>query len=460
MKTSLIKNNKDNTGYSSIRVLPSSLFITAILVILSFACLSFNFSATDLAFHSPSCTAHSCLNHAQIEKVTFGKEAAEYLKEVSPYFDRKCNPNYRIKKVVIDPGHGGYDSGCSGTNSKEKHLALAIAKKMKASLERNFQDIEVILTRDRDVFIPLNKRAAIANDWNADLFISVHCNAMSNADYVKGTETYVLGANKLKENLEIAKRENASILLEENYEQTYNFDPYSDEGHITMSLYQNAFLEQSLLFASKVEEKISHISGMKSRGVKQAGFLVLRETAMPSVLIEAGYLTNATDQRLLKSESGQNQIAKVVLDAFIEYKNTLENDSVEKTDVQATPMPVSNYEKKAIVKTIAKESYEVAPKVYAPTRAAPSVQYKIQLAAAANTIDTSKGDWLNISEYIVEVIQEDGMFKYQARGYYSFQEAQMAQAELQRRGFKRAWIVAYNNGEKIKIGEARKLLGE
>lgn len=161
---------------------------------------------------------------------------------------------YKIRKVVLDAGHGGKDPGCHGNNSKEKEVALAIALDLGKKIEATYPDVKVIYTRDTDVFIPLNERAAIANRNKADLFISIHCNYISVRNRATGSETYVLGLHRAEDNLDVAKRENASILLEDDYEKTYEgFDPYSTEGHIILSMFQNAHLQQSILFATYVE---------------------------------------------------------------------------------------------------------------------------------------------------------------------------------------------------------------
>ena len=464
------------------------ILITALFAFLPLYTTHFNIYKT----HQETCNHIASLNNncdlstlnVQIANET---EAIDFAKNLYSESERKYSPNYRIKKVVIDPGHGGHDGGCSGSASTEKHIALAIAKKMKAAMEAQHPDIQVILTRDRDVFIPLNRRAAIANEIQADLFISVHCNSIRNADYVRGSETYVLGAHKLKENLDVAKRENASVLFEDNYAQTYNFDPNSNEGHITMSLYQNAYLEQSLLFASQVEKNVKDHTSMRSRGVKQAGFLVLRETTMPSVLIETGYLTNGGDQKFLSSAAGQNRMASVIAKAFSEYKMVMESgESTAPLAVRAQTVPKRNggsaYRRqeskqnvpespgKAVVivrqqenvnsstNSIAK-SGSPSTQTYIKPRAS-TIQYRVQLAASEKSLDTSKGRWLNISEYLIEVVREKGLLKYQARGFYSFAEANAARRTLGIRGFKGAWIVAYKNGEKISIKQAKAELGE
>ncbi|MFT5885279.1 MAG: N-acetylmuramoyl-L-alanine amidase [Arcticibacterium sp.] len=232
-------------------------------------------------------------------------------------------PGNTIQKVVIDAGHGGKDPGTG--NGREKRYALDIALKLGKKIKANIKDVEVIYTRDSDVFIPLNERAAIANKNKADLFISIHCNAFSSSR-ASGTETYVMGLHKTEANLALAKRENNVILLEDDYSKTYKgFNPNSPLAHIMLANYQNAFMNQSMDFAAKVEDQfVKH--GQKSRGVKQAGFLVIWETTMPSVLIETGYLSNPSDAKKLSSESGRENIAKAIYSAFNSYKAEVERN--------------------------------------------------------------------------------------------------------------------------------------
>ena len=231
---------------------------------------------------------------------------------------------FRIKTIVIDPGHGGHDPGCLGGHSREKHLALGIGKAFAEKVRQAYPEIRVIMTRDEDVFIPLYERAAIANRNDADLFISIHCNFMPGLSRVTGSETYVMGLHTANHNLDVAKRENAAILLEDDYEKNYDYDPNSPEGHIMLSMFQNAHLDQSILFAERVEENIKVVANRRSRGVKQAGFVVLKETTMPSVLVEAGFLSNRQEEAYLKSKEGQNMIASALLRAFTEYKSLME----------------------------------------------------------------------------------------------------------------------------------------
>lgn len=223
-----------------------------------------------------------------------------------------------LEKVVIDAGHGGKDPGGMGENSREKHIALSIAQLLAIGIRTNYPSVEVIMTRSDDTFIPLYERAAIANDAGADLFISIHANIMPGGTSTYGTETFVMGQHVAKHNLSVAKRENASILLEDNVEQNYGYDPNSDEGHIMMSMFQHAFLERSIQFAELVENEFSDV-GRKSRGVKQAGFVVLKETTMPSVLVETGFMSNPDEEAFLMSGAGQRKLANSLLRAFGKY---------------------------------------------------------------------------------------------------------------------------------------------
>ncbi|MFN5704952.1 MAG: N-acetylmuramoyl-L-alanine amidase [bacterium] len=233
---------------------------------------------------------------------------------------------YKVKTVVIDAGHGGHDIGCSGIHSYEKDVTLALALQTGKLIEDNFPDVKVIYTRKTDVFISLLERANIANKAKADLFISFHCNANKNkAAY--GAETYAMGLHVSEANLNVAKRENEVILLEENYERNYDgFDPTSTEAYIIFSLYQNVNIDKSLYLASKVQEQFSQKLKRYNRGVKQAGFIVLYKTNMPSILIESGFLTNKEEEEFLTSALGQENIAKSVYLAFKTYKEDLERE--------------------------------------------------------------------------------------------------------------------------------------
>ncbi len=406
---------------------------------------------------------------------------------------------YRISTVVIDPGHGGHDPGCLGSSSQEKHIALSVGLALARYMQARFPGIRVIMTRSEDVFIPLYERAAIANRNDADLFISIHCNFMPGSAATRGSETYVMGLHTAEHNLKVAKRENAAILLEDNYQKNYDYDPNSPEGHIMLAMFQNAYLEQSILFAERVEDKFQHHAQVKSRGVKQAGFVVLKETAMPSVLVEIGFLSNQEEEEFLKAEEGQLSVAESILLAFGEYKDMVENGKypefaagvggqephvysrqAEAPDYQPPP-PVKE---KTAARTQgagraparATETYP-EPKIiplnydYSSTssRGTPAsgdtrysgpagIQFNVQLAAASRPIDTGPDKWRNTG-YLIEVVQEDNLYKYQARNFSTLQQAFEARLLLQARGFPDAFIVAYKDGQRISMEQAKRELG-
>lgn len=238
-----------------------------------------------------------------------------------------ANNNFTIKTVVIDAGHGGKDPGASGVSkTNEKDIALVVALKLGDYIQKNFPDINVIYTRKTDVFLELHERAEIANKAKADLFIAVHCNSSTNSE-AYGTSSYVLGLHRTEANLDVAKRENSVILMEENRDKNYEFDPNSPEGHIIMSMKQNAFLDQSIDFASKIENQLENYSKRKSLGVKQAGFYVLYKTTMPSLLAEIGFISNPEEEKFLNSVKGQDQIATGLFNAFKDYKSEMESGS-------------------------------------------------------------------------------------------------------------------------------------
>lgn len=230
-----------------------------------------------------------------------------------------------LRTVVIDPGHGGKDPGCMTSRNRESRIVLKIGLQLARKIKTEMPEVRVILTRASDQFVDLAERAAIANRNRADLFISIHVNANPHSSRLHGTETYTLGLHKTEGNLEVAKRENSVILKEDNYQQKYKgFDPNSPLTHIMLANYQHAFIGSSINFAEKVEHSFRANSDRTSRGVKQAGFVVLWRTTMPSVLVETGFLTNPTEERYLASEEGQEEIAHSIFRAFEKYKEELE----------------------------------------------------------------------------------------------------------------------------------------
>ena len=237
----------------------------------------------------------------------------------------RITPEFKVDVVVIDAGHGGKDSGTRGQKILEKDVALKIALKLGSYIQKNIPGVKVIYTRKNDTYIPLDERAEIANKASADLFICIHANAMPGGK-ATGTETYVMGLHKDESNFEVAKRENSVILMDENYHERYEgFDPDSPESYILFSLTQSAYQESSLSFAQKVEDQFEHRVGRHSRGVKQAGFVVLWRTTMPSVLIETGFLSHPSEEQFLAGDKGQDLIASGIYRAFKEYKSEVES---------------------------------------------------------------------------------------------------------------------------------------
>lgn len=234
---------------------------------------------------------------------------------------------FELKTVVIDAGHGGKDPGASVGQVKEKDIALAVALKTGSLIKEMYPDINVIYTRDKDIFVPLDQRAEIANKQKADLFISIHVNYFR-AENTLGAETYILGNHRSEENLKVAQMENSVILLEDDYSTRYEgFDPNSSESYIMFELIQNEFLEQSRFFADHLQKSFISDAHRKSRGVRQAGFLVLRRTTMPSVLVELGFISNNKEQSFLVSDAGRQKMAQSIAEAFSNYKTRVDSRS-------------------------------------------------------------------------------------------------------------------------------------
>ncbi|WP_439648016.1 N-acetylmuramoyl-L-alanine amidase family protein [Belliella calami] len=234
-------------------------------------------------------------------------------------------PEFKLKKVVIDAGHGGRDPGALGSYSKEKDITLKVALQVGKYIEENLPDVEVIYTRKTDVAIDLKERPNIANRNKADLFISIHCNAATNRS-AYGTETFVMGTKNFEANFDIVKRENSVIILEENYKENYEgFDPSSPESYMMFNLTHKAFLSNSLSLASKVENDFTSRVNRHSRGVKQAPLYVLWNSSMPSVLVELGFISNANEERYLNSKDGQTFLASAIYRSVKAYKEEIES---------------------------------------------------------------------------------------------------------------------------------------
>jgi len=236
-------------------------------------------------------------------------------------FSTFANGNEKQMVIIIDPGHGGKDPGAVSMGVREKDIVLGVGLKLGKLITENFSDVKVIYTRSTDVFVPLIDRSKIANKNKASLFISIHANTCGTPS-IRGTETFTLGLHRTSENLDVAKKENSVILLEDNYTQTYEgFDPNSSESYIMFELTQDIYLDQSLSFADDIQRQFQSKSVSPNRGVKQAGFLVLRQSSMPSVLIETGFVSNQQEAKYLNSEEGQRATALSILEAFRKFKN-------------------------------------------------------------------------------------------------------------------------------------------
>ena len=280
----------------------------------------------------------------------------------------------KIQTIVIDAGHGGKDTGALGKVSKEKDLNLAVALKFGAYIEENLPDVKVIYTREKDKFVELSERADIANRNNADVFVSIHCNSTGTPNSAYGAETFVMGESKNEKNLEVAKKENAAILLEDNTEAYDNFDPNSTEAYILFSLSQSLYQSQSLDLADKVQKQFEG-KGRHNRGVQQAGFLVLWKTSMPSILVELGFINNAKEEQFLNSERGQNQMALALYRAFEEYKQEFEAENLTSA---GQSKPKAKSEAKTKTKTENKAETKAETKLRLKLRLKPKLKPKPQ----------------------------------------------------------------------------------
>ncbi len=367
--------------------------------------------------------------------------------------NRAQNRSFHIRTVVIDAGHGGHDSGCLGGSSREKDVTLAISLKLGRMIEEAYPDVRVIYTRKKDVFVELHERAGIANRAKADLFICVHANAGTSAAF--GAETFVMGLHKTDANLEVSRRENAAILLEEDYEKKYDgFDPKSPEAHIIFSLFQNAFMHQSLSFASKVQLEFEEYAGRYNRGVKQAGFLVLYRTSMPAVLIETGFLTNKAEERYLLSKKGENDISTSIFRAFRAYKLDMESMSEPRYTTKQTPKPAPK-KPEPRAKQPVKKKEETAPvaSTPAPVRKseagkAPTLFYGIQIGASANGKEPPAGYHMKDLRLIDA---GDGFTRFVVGRYSNLGLAIERQTKLRQQGFKDAFVTPYLDGKRISL---------
>lgn len=364
--------------------------------------------------------------------------------------------NQAIQTVVIDPGHGGRDEGCSGAHVDEKEIALEIALAFGKEITSRHPEIEVIYTRETDKFVALYERARIANKAQADLFISIHCNALDGNSSVHGSETYVMGLHTADHNLKVAKRENEAIRLEADVEENYSFDPNSPAGHITLSMFQYAFQEQSIAVAEHIERRLGEREHRRSRGVRMAGFMVLKETAMPSVLVETGYLSNKTEEAYLTGTQGQTQTVQALYDGFADYLHA--RNRAERSDrSQLTSQKQTISTEKAIplypTPNEADKLFEDNPSLPETSDlAAPEVKFFVQIAAAKTQVDTEQAKWRSLNS-AVRFVREGAFLKYQSGPYQTKAEAEEARADAVSKGFEGAFTVGYIGERKLSSSE-------
>ncbi|APD08181.1 N-acetylmuramoyl-L-alanine amidase [Flavobacteriaceae bacterium UJ101] len=333
--------------------------------------------------------------------------------------------------VVIDAGHGGHDKGAIGSTKYaiyEKNITLDVSKRLgKLIKDRYGSNVKVIYTRTSDKFITLKGRANIANRNHADLFISIHCNSNAKTSPY-GSETYVLGLHRSADNFEVAKRENSVILLEEDYKVTYEgFDPNSPESVIGLTLMQDAHLDQSIEFADDVQKHFTNI-GRKNRGVKQAGFLVLRETAMPSVLIEIGFVSNAAERQFINSSKGKSKIAKSIFQSFDSYKKEFDKKNGVVIASSSTNTANNN------TQVTSKEG----------------IVYKVQLMSSKKWINKKSSNFKGLQD--IERVQNDnGIYIYTYGKTSSYSAIKKKQKEARGKGYKDCFIIALKNGERVSV---------
>ncbi|MBN2616266.1 MAG: N-acetylmuramoyl-L-alanine amidase [Bacteroidales bacterium] len=329
----------------------------------------------------------------------------------------------KISTIVIDAGHGGKDPGASGKHSHEKDITLKVALKLGHYISENLKDVKVIYTRKTDVFIPLYKRAEIANDHHADVFISIHCNS-NPSTRAYGAESYVIGLYKTKDNLMVAQKENEAIMYEDNAKERYGgFDLNSPQSYINLSLFQNLHLKQSLQLAHDIESEFKSYAHRKARGVYQAGFLVLWQTTMPSVLVELGFLTNPKEEAYLLSNKGQSQLAYSIYLAFKKFKTNFERENNVKPAVQSSGAPQK-------------------------------LEYRVQFYASSSEIRNTGKRFKGVAE--VSYYKSARYFKYTAGHFSTVSEAVKYRNVLRGKGYKDAFVVVFLNGKRISFTEARK----
>ncbi|HSV87915.1 MAG TPA: N-acetylmuramoyl-L-alanine amidase [Bacteroidales bacterium] len=366
--------------------------------------------------------------------------------------------------MVIDPGHGGRDPGAVGRRIKEKDVVLSISLKLGELIRENMPDVKVVFTRTTDTFVELHRRAQIANQNKADLFISIHCNS-SRESRAFGTETFVMGLHRTEANLEVARKENAAILFEENYQEAYDgYDPNSPESSIIFSLFQNAYLNQSLSMASLIQDQFRENARRVDRGVKQAGFLVLYRVTSPSVLVEVGFISNPDEEAFLASEEGQRRIAQSIFNAFREYKTAQDNiaRNAEKIRIAQDNIPVSSSSPDSNPEQVRENTNNTANITQRQNQAqreaiqsGQGVIFKVQVAVSSEKRPLDAPEFQNLQN--VEMYFHEGLYKYTFGRETNFEAAAALQRKARQNGFRDAFVVAFKNNLRIPINEARRI---
>ena len=343
--------------------------------------------------------------------------------------------------VVLDAGHGGKDTGNRGNGYYEKHIALNITKMIGAKLQKQ-KGIKVIYTRKDDRFIELKNRAKIANQADADLFISIHCDAFTSPK-AYGAGTFVLGLHRTKDNFRIAQKENSVIFLEEDYETTYDgFDPNNPESVISLLLMQETYQGQSIEAANTIQKSFVSNLNRKDRTVKQAGFLVLRETYMPSVLVEVGFLTNKKEGQYLNSKKGQQEMATTITKAILNYRDQLAASVSSAAIDQNAPPEIES------TTTIVEEKKEASP----ANKMSEGVIFKVQIAASARSIELTKANFKGLKG--VSVQKGKKLYRYFYGEVNQYKSAKRLKQKAIKAGYEHAFLVAFKDGVKINISDA------
>lgn len=378
----------------------------------------------------------------------------------------------KVFKVVIDAGHGGDDPGCNGARLKEKNINLSSALKAGKLISENCPAVQVIYTRSTDVFVELYRRAQIANDNHADLFISFHCNA-SPSHVACGIETYVMGLHKTEANQAVARAENSAMLKEKNYENNYEgFNPDSPEANVLFSLYSSGYLKNSILLADKVQKNLVSYTHLDNREVKQAGFWVLYKVAMPSILIEQGFLTNQSDEGFLGNSTNQDIVATAVYNAFVDYLAVVKGIQYTHiqpsiptkppvTETHATPTPKDTTTHPASVTSSHGSTSTQTLQNSSDTSMSRSdndandIRFRIQFLATPEKIPLSDRQFKGLPK--VSRFQENNLWKYTAGNEATHEDAVAILKEIQKT-HKDAFIIAFQGDKKISEKEAIKLL--